>query len=216
MYHPSQNIKPQLGFTLIEILVAIAIFASLSIAAYQVLNQVQRSNQISQQRLAELTRFQKAWAMIDSDFRQVATRQFRHNGDESSKQLIISGKGFLNSEDEGIIFTRLGWINPMQQFARGDVVKVAYRIENQKLIRMWWRHPDTVMAEPAIERVLLDNVQRLEFSFYNGERWLNEWSVELKLPQALRIALESERWGVIERIYLTNHSEQIKTEEVTK
>ena len=49
----SSNKKRQ-GFTLIEVLVAIAIFASLSVGAYQVLNQVQRSNEISQQRSQRL------------------------------------------------------------------------------------------------------------------------------------------------------------------
>ncbi len=35
------------GFTLIEVMVAIAVFATLSFAAYQVVNQVQRSNEQS-------------------------------------------------------------------------------------------------------------------------------------------------------------------------
>ncbi|MDF5653141.1 prepilin-type N-terminal cleavage/methylation domain-containing protein, partial [Vibrio parahaemolyticus] len=40
--HPRANTRQRVkGFTLIEVLVSIAIFASLSVAAYQVVSQVQ-------------------------------------------------------------------------------------------------------------------------------------------------------------------------------
>ena len=55
---------------LIEVLVAMAIFASLSLAAYQVLNQVQRSNSLSAEREARLSELQRAVVMMDADFRQ--------------------------------------------------------------------------------------------------------------------------------------------------
>lgn len=69
------------GFTLIEVLVAIAIFASLSVGAYQVLNQVQRSNEISAERTARLAELQRAMVIMDADFRQMALRQFRTDGE---------------------------------------------------------------------------------------------------------------------------------------
>lgn len=49
-----------LGFTLIEVLVAIMVFASLSLAAYQVVNQVQRSNQQSAEKTQRLQDIQRA------------------------------------------------------------------------------------------------------------------------------------------------------------
>ncbi|MEF1296418.1 type II secretion system minor pseudopilin GspJ, partial [Vibrio parahaemolyticus] len=65
------------GFTLIEVLVSIAIFASLSVAAYQVVSQVQRSNELSQERTQRLNELQRAMVMMDNDFRQMALRQTR-------------------------------------------------------------------------------------------------------------------------------------------
>ncbi|MDF5565276.1 type II secretion system minor pseudopilin GspJ, partial [Vibrio parahaemolyticus] len=62
------------GFTLIEVLVSIAIFASLSVAAYQVVSQVQRSNALSQERTQRLNEIQRAMVMMDNDFRQMAMR----------------------------------------------------------------------------------------------------------------------------------------------
>ena len=86
MYRNSLN-RSQ-GFTLIEVLVAIAIFASLSVGAYQVLNQVQRSNEISMERSERLKTLQRALVFMDNDFRQMALRQARTNGEEPSPMLL--------------------------------------------------------------------------------------------------------------------------------
>ena len=60
------------GFTLIEVLVSIAIFATLSMAAYQVVNQVQRSNELSIERSARLNQLQRSlviyYAYVESTF----------------------------------------------------------------------------------------------------------------------------------------------------
>lgn len=190
------------GFTLIEVLVAIAVFASLSVAAYTVLNQVQRSNAQSMSTVSDLQAFQKAWSMIDSDFRQMALRQWRHEGESPSEYLLAWGPGILESELNGVMFTRLGYSNPMSQLPRGEVTKVGYRVKDQALQRVWWRYPDTSVSEPAIERTLLKNVESFELQFYNGSEWLNEWAVKYELPYAVKMTLELEKWGTIERLYL--------------
>ena len=79
------------GFTLIEVLVAIAIFASLSVGAYQVLNQVQRSNEVSIERSERLKELQRALVFLDNDFRQMTMRQSRTNGEEPC-HCLFSGK----------------------------------------------------------------------------------------------------------------------------
>ena len=56
--------KSNRGFTLIEVLVSIAIFASMSVAAYQVVSQVQRSNVLSQERTQRLNELQRAMVMM--------------------------------------------------------------------------------------------------------------------------------------------------------
>ncbi|MEF1305290.1 type II secretion system minor pseudopilin GspJ, partial [Vibrio owensii] len=69
--YKARNSKSNRGFTLIEVLVSIAIFASMSVAAYQVVSQVQRSNVLSQERTQRLNELQRAMVMMDNDFRQM-------------------------------------------------------------------------------------------------------------------------------------------------
>jgi general secretion pathway protein J len=191
------------GFTLVEVLVAITVFASLSLAAYQVVFQTQLSNQQSQEKLTRLQQLQSTLVYLDSDFRQIAIRHFRSEGQETGERLIYWQDKLLDSDEKGVLFTRLGWINPQQQFPRGEITKVGYRIQDRTLERVWWRYPDTPVGEPAVIAPLLDKVEQFELKFYNGEAWLNEWEDNSALPKAIAIHLTLEDYGDLERIYLT-------------
>lgn len=199
--------KKNQGFTLIEVLVAIAVFAGLSFAAYQVVFQTQLSNQQSQEKLTRLQQLQSTLVYLDSDFRQIAVRRFRSDGQQAGEALIYWQDELLDSDEKGVLFTRLGWINPQQQFPRGEITKVGYRIQDRTLERVWWRYPDTPVGEPAVIAPLLDKVEQFELRFYNGEGWLNEWENKGALPKAIAVKITLEDYGKLERIYLTADGE---------
>ncbi|GAA5645486.1 MULTISPECIES: type II secretion system minor pseudopilin GspJ [Vibrio] len=194
--------RRQRGFTLIEVLVAIAIFASLSVAAYQVVSQVQRSNEISLQRSGRLSDIQRALVVMDADFRQMATRLFRTDGSEAGERLIDWRDYLLDSDSKGVMFTRLGWINPQQQFPRGEVTKVGYRIKEQTLERVWWRYPDTPAGQEGLSRPILTDVESFTLSFYDGNKWGESWEQTDSLPAGIKVVLELKDYGKIERVYL--------------
>ena len=191
------------GFTLIEVLVSIAIFATLSVAAYQVVNQIQRSNEVSIERSARLNALQRSLVILDNDFRQMAQRQFRTNGEEASSKLVLMQEYLLDSDTVGVMFTRLGWHNPQQQFPRGEVTKVGYRIKEETLERVWWRYPDTPTGQEGVVTPLLEGIEAFSLEFYNGSSWLKEWQTDRALPKAVRLKLTLKDYGEIERVYLT-------------
>ncbi|WP_261816443.1 type II secretion system minor pseudopilin GspJ [Vibrio gallicus] len=195
------------GFTLIEVLVAIAVFAGLSIAAYQVVFQIQLSNQQSQQKLARLQQLQSSLVYLDSDFRQIAIRRFRNDGEQAGEYLLYWKNNLIDSDDKGVLFTRLGWINPQQQFPRGEITKVGYRIRDHRLERVWWRYPDTPTGQQGVVTPILDDVESFDLRFFDGESWLKEWGEKDKLPSAIAVYLELKDYGKIERIYLTSQGE---------
>ncbi|MEZ9231597.1 type II secretion system minor pseudopilin GspJ [Vibrio amylolyticus] len=194
------------GFTLIEVLIAMAIFAALSVSAYQVVDQIRMSNALSLERGDRLKELQRSLVVMDSDFRQMAARPFRTDGEQSSDQeaeLVLLWKDYLiESDSRGVLFTRLGWHNPQQQFPRGEVVKVGYRIKESTLERVWWRYPDTPAGQQAIITPLLSGVESFNLRFYYQGAWLEEWEVTQVLPQAIALDLELTDYGHIERIYL--------------
>ena len=198
-----RNRTSQKGFTLIEVLVAIAIFASLSVGAYQVLNQVQRSNELSVERSERLKSLQRALVFLNNDFRQMVLRQTRTNGEEPSTQLLQWQDYLLDSDAKGVMFARLGWHNPQQQFPRGEVTKVGYRIKGETLQRIWWRYPDTPVGQEGIVTPLLTQVEAFDIRFYDGNQWKSDWDSSDSLPKAVSVVLTLKDYGKITRTYLT-------------
>ncbi|MDW3136159.1 type II secretion system minor pseudopilin GspJ [Vibrio sp. 1288] len=202
--HPRANTRQRVkGFTLIEVLVSIAIFASLSVAAYQVVSQVQRSNALSQERTQRLNEIQRAMVMMDNDFRQMVMRQTRTNGEEPASRLIFWSDYLLDSDTKGLMFARLGWHNPQQQFPRGEVTKVGYRLKEETLQRVWWRYPDTPVGQQGTVTPLLTQVESFDMRFYDGKQWKKEWAEEKALPKAVSVVLTLKDYGEITRTYLT-------------
>lgn len=78
--------------------------------------------------------------IMDADFRQMALRQFRTDGEAPSEQILQWKESLLDSDQHGLLFVRLGWHNPQQQFPRGEVAKVGYRLFENRLERVWWRY----------------------------------------------------------------------------
>lgn len=206
MLRRSSNQKKFRGFTLIEVMVAISVFATLSFSAYQVLNQVQRSNEQSLEKSNRIKALQRSLVFLDNDFRQIVARQFRTHGEKVSDKLLVVEEYLLESESQGILFVRLGWKNPQNAFPRGDITKVGYRLMEGTIERLWWRYPDTPVGQDPVVTPLIDKVDDLKFEFYDGKKWLKIWKVKNQLPKAVKMIITFKDYGDVERIYLTSGS----------
>ncbi|MCC4797440.1 type II secretion system protein GspJ [Enterovibrio norvegicus] len=190
------------GFTLIEVLLALMIFATLSVAANQIFRNVINANQQTEEVGDALKTLQRSLVIMDSDFRQMLARQYRNGGDEAQDKLLELGDNLLDSEAAGIRFVRGGWINPQQLFPRGEVVKVGYRLHDETLERIRWMYADDSSAtEPAV-MPLMEGLTNLTFEVLGEESWQKNWDSANVMPKAVRVTLETERYGELTRVYL--------------
>ena len=144
-----------LGFTVVEILVALLVFAVVGLLSTRLLSQsIDNQNNLQDrgQRLAEIHR---AMRVLQRDIVQLSRRKIRDAQGEELPALIVSDQGAIE-------FSRVGWRNPLRQ-PRSEVQRVGYRWQDEKIIRGYWLTLDrSYDAEPAYQS-LLENVEAIEF-----------------------------------------------------
>lgn len=206
------------GFTLIEILVAVAIFGLLSVGAYTVLDAGMRSRAQTESRLSRLETLQRAVQVIEKDLRMISLRLVR---DEFGDKLpLLKGQSEQSGQQAFLEFTRADWRNPAG-LPRSNLQHVIYRFDQGKLERLHSIFLDQASNSPTITRTLLEDVNAFSLEFLNEQNgWNNSWSIlgfsegKFLLPKAIKIKFEIEPFGEIERlIVIAIKAEKIQTEE---
>lgn len=192
------------GFTLLELLVAMAIFAIVGALAMGGLNALLSQHEIARKQLDRLHQVQRAVRTLTNDLSQVQPRFVRDPlGDRELPLMAPCGIEFL------ICFTHDGWSNPFFQFPRGTLQRVQYRLEDRRLIREYWPVMDrTLVNEPKTE-VLLDDIDEFEITFLDrtgSNEWLSQWpplqqanALDAGLPSGARVVMVLADWGEIVR-----------------
>ncbi|GAA6205203.1 type II secretion system minor pseudopilin GspJ [Thalassotalea sp. SU-HH00458] len=189
------------GFTLIEVLLAIAIFAMISLASFSVFDGVIQSERFSNEKMQRLNDIQRAWLVIERDFLQIAARSMRIEGEAPLENFIHTEQGSFSTSDESIAFVRHGWTNPGLLIPRSDLQSVAYRINENVLERLHFNFVDAVTGEEPRVRKLIEQVTGIEIEYYYKNKWQNTL-IKAQFPQAIKLIVETEDIGIIERKFL--------------
>jgi general secretion pathway protein J len=198
------SLPRQSAFTLIEVLVSLAVFAILAALAYGVLNQTLASAEMLNERMDRLQALQRTMRVLGEDFMQLAPRPVRDElGDNYSAALQTGSRtGFA------LELTRGGWNNPLA-LPRGTLQRAAYRIEDGQLLRYHWNVLDRTLTNELIGVALLDDVESIFFRFLqeNGE-WADQWPPQTatglpglrQRPRAVEIILTLQDQGTLTRL----------------
>ncbi len=194
--------KPK-GFTLIEMIIAVAIFALVGLGSVNVLSSITRSNETSLIHSERLQMLQLAILTIERDFRQATRRSVRVNGEAPQDSFISHGELEFDSQSQFIAMRKVGWINPMNLMNRSEIQSFAYRVVDDKLERVFFEYPDPAVGEEFKSRVLLDNVTDLTLEFHDGKsnEWKEKWASK-DFPAGISITLTLGDMGDIQRIIL--------------
>ncbi len=193
----------QSGFTLIEVLVAMAIFGVLSALAYMTLGQTLSNSDMLTERMDRLQSIQRTMSYLSTELIQVAPRSIRADLGQAQPALVS------NFGDEfSLQLTHNGWPNSAG-VPRSTQQRTAYRIEDDELIRYHWNVLDRTVNNVPVATVLLEGIESLTFRFLqpNGD-WVDQWppvSVQAApnstmLPRAVAIVLTLPDEGELTRI----------------
>ena len=193
------SVPRQRGFTLLELVVAIALLAVVSSLGYASLRYLQTSASGAETHLAALRQLQVAIAVFERDLRNVAPRSV-------SVGLAARNPALTGAELE-VALTRGGLTRAPGETASG-LLRVGYHFRNGELRRRVW----PVLDQPAggansEERVLLAGLESVSFRYADSDGgWRGVWQGDANLPtpKAVELNLRSARFGNIRRLVVLN------------
>lgn len=192
------------GFTLIEVLVAMAIFAVLAAFAYGALSQTLLSAEILNDRMDRLQALQRTIRTLTDDLQQLAPRPVRDELGDNFRPALDTGfqTGFAME------LTRGGWNNPIV-LPRSTLQRAAYRLEDDELVRYHWYTLDRTLSNEPVGVVLLDGVESIQFRFILDNNDVSEqWPPQnqrgqsgvRQRPRAVEVILRLVNEGEIRRL----------------
>ncbi|MCU7940980.1 MAG: type II secretion system minor pseudopilin GspJ [gamma proteobacterium symbiont of Bathyaustriella thionipta] len=194
--------KQAAGFTLLELMVAISIFAVVSLLTMGGLSNILETQAHAEKSLQRLSRFQMVFAVMSRELRQLSMRPVR--GEYGSLMDSIS----IETSDgvDGIEYTHQG------RFTLGNtlsVQRVTYYIEDDQLVKKVWPVLDRVEDTQPVKQILLEGIKDLSIEFYsvpaeesgvyNADGWNS--SPDDSSLTGLKVTISSTDYGDIYRIY---------------
>jgi general secretion pathway protein J len=167
------------GFTLLELVIAIAIFALLGLASWTLFDSVVRVQQGTQSHERELRKLQRAVAVIERDLLHIAQQPVVP--DPTQLQLV-----------------RSNWRNPLD-LPRSERQVLTYRLDNGVL----WRDSRAEGAQSVQRQKLLDDVRDLRWRLYDSQvGWRADWPTgpNQKAPLAVEMQVSAGRFEAIRRV----------------
>jgi len=192
------------GFTLMELLVAVAIFTVVGALAMSGYTQLQRQSEYAAQRLDRTREVQRAVQTLAQDLEQLEPRPIRAPLGETQLPALLLGA----TADYALQFTRAGWSNTAG-LQRSTLQRVAYRYDGQDLWRDHWPVLDRTLSVEPVREKLLTGVKSVTFRAMDGGRnWLDQWpqsqtagQADMRArPLAVEVTIELEDWGTIRRL----------------
>lgn len=178
------------GFTLVELMVALLIFAILASAGVALLSFSVRAQAASNAKLDDLAALQRTLSLLSADLAQASDRPVR---DEAGTVLPAFAGENGGGTAPMLRFVRNGWINLDTQ-PRADTQRVAYRVIDGTLERLAWPRLDG--AAPLPPQPLLTKVQGIAVRYRYKGAWNDRWDGAggVPLPQAMELRVR--RTGV--------------------
>jgi len=180
-------VRHQRGFTLLELMVAMAIFAMLAVAGWQVFDGVNRARERAQFHADNLAVLQYAYLQVQQDMGQIIpyqaaatqnvsaannntrTSTSSGNNTQSSGQINkIAPEPFMSLDGEHVSFVRFADPDPRYQ-SSNSLQRIEYIFADERLIRRQYTSMEGGRDSVSLDSVLLEGVTAGSWQAYLPE-----------------------------------------------
>ena len=187
-----RTIPPKAGFTLLEILIAVAIFALVLAAINVVFYSALRLRRTAEAALEVSVPVQHALAQIKADLShlvapgQVLSGDFKSVPDNADQGQV--GPNFYTGS------AAIDETSPWSEVQRVNYALVAStnRTGGKDLVRLVTRNRLPAATDETMAQYLLTDVEALVFLYHDGNLWQSQWdstTVSNQLPRAIKVQL---------------------------
>ncbi len=201
----------QSGFTLLELLVALSIFAVMSVMIFGGLREVMNVKAVTDKHTSRLTELQLAFMHFSRDTRQLSNRTVRGEYGDSLNVLQSNDLGRYRIE-----LTRGGYPNPAG-LNRSSLQRIAYGVDDNKLYRYRWNVLDRAADSLPTRVLMLNDVTGFNLRFLGQDdnasttennTWVTAWPTQTDgaatedFPKVIEVTFELEDWGRFTRLFV--------------
>lgn len=186
------------GFTLLEILIALIIFAIIGVVAAMSLHDMLNAHKKIDMQENRLSQLAITMVMMRRDIAEIINRPvFDVLG---HRQAAVT----TNQLQGGLVFTRTGIVNPLQLSQRSTMQRVGYVLQDNKLYRFTWPRLDMPPRGRPMKKQLLAGVSTLQWQFVSlAGKTANVWPIGAisTLPKAILMVMRVKGFGVIQGVF---------------
>ena len=186
------------GFTLVEVMISLMIFAVLAGAGAAVLSGTIDNRFAVKAATDRVGDLQRMRGLLRADLGQATARRSRGPTGRPTAQPIV---GPAAPGDPILVLNRAGWSNPGEQ-ARASLQRVEYRLVEDRLERRVSMHLDGARAGPP--QVLYRGVRDVTVEFVRDGQVAPAFisSLDRPLPDAVRIGMTIGGYGRVDQLFI--------------
>ena len=197
----------QSAFTLVEVLVSLAIFAVLALISYRTLDSLFTTRERLQQSSTLLRDQSLFFTRLESDFNAILPRAIINadNLPEPALQIVAP----LNERDALIRFSRAGFVSHSGSSAAPQ--RMGYRLRDGNIELLIWSGIDLAPRAEPVAHTALSGVREFRIRVLETPRdqpavWRNEWkSIRTedltRLPRAIEVTLTPTAGSSLVRVF---------------
>src|SRR5699024_1212850 len=166
------RLRQQAGLTLLEGIIAIAIFAAMYVFAQYACAQALDNRAILMEHATKKESRQRLLLQLSQDLEQLIARPVRDGFGELEPA--------LSGDDKHITFTRLGWSNVLDLRQRSQMQRLSYALEEGELVRYHWPYLDQTVDMEPVRTVVATDVESIRWRYLmrganNKWEWQELW-----------------------------------------
>lgn len=180
------------GFTLIEMMVALALTSMIAMAGTALLSSTLKASGRLDDVSATTRNADLSHALMRDDFANIVDDPALFAGNRSGGDATL------------ITLTRKGMSLGTDELVLPALMKVEYRYFQGNLVRRIWMDTGQTTGTPDYsDRVLASGMESLQLTYFDGNDWGQDWRADQEeLPQAVAIRLEYGESDVLTAYYL--------------